>query len=98
MDSEDGKHKTILFYDEPIFAIHCTTRFKWIMKLIFTILFWYTSAGGNGDFEKKRINAHKYVLISRSPVFYAMFCGNMAEKGDIVIEDMEANAFQQMLK
>lgn len=39
------------------------------------------------------------MLISRSPVFYAMFCGDMPEKGDIVIsEDVQPEAFQQMLK
>jgi hypothetical protein len=31
--------------------------------------------------------AHKYVLFSRSPVFQAMFLGEMAEKGDVTIED-----------
>lgn len=43
--------------------------------------------------------AHKYMLISRSPVFDAMFCGPMQEAvdADIKIPDVEANAFSQLL-
>lgn len=46
----------------------------------------------------KLFHAHKYMLVSRSPVFYAMLCGEMAEPGEIVITDVHPEAFQYMLK
>lgn len=37
--------------------------------------------------EEKKIAAHKFVLISKSAVFEAMFCGSLAEKsGNKVIK------------
>lgn len=30
--------------------------------------------------EEKKIAAHKFILISKSAVFEAMFCGSLAEK------------------
>jgi hypothetical protein len=48
---------------------------------------------------KDTVHAHKYVLISRSPVFYAMFCGPMAESGgDVVIPDVDLRAFRSLLR
>lgn len=46
------------------------------------------------------IKAHKYILISRSPVFYAMFCGQLAsESGDTIrINDIDELAFKHMLR
>ena len=45
------------------------------------------------------IPAHQYVLISRSPVFFAMFCGELAEKGkQIRLEDVEVQAFTELLR
>ena len=34
----------------------------------------------------------------RSPVFYAMFHGELAEKGDVTVDDIDPEAFRQMLK
>jgi hypothetical protein len=49
--------------------------------------------------NKDRVRAHKYVLISRSPVFYAMFCGPLAESGgDIVIPDVDSRPFRTLLR
>ncbi len=45
------------------------------------------------------ISAHTYVLISRSPVFYAMFAGPAKdESGTVVIQDMNKECFQEMLR
>lgn len=47
------------------------------------------------------ISAHKYILVSRSPVFFAMFCGQMAEAasdGMIRVPDVEPDAFRHMLE
>lgn len=52
------------------------------------------------------ITAHKYALISRSPVFEAMFCGSMIENNcnvncgaqKIRISDVEPEAFQEALR
>jgi len=43
--------------------------------------------------------AHKYVLATGSSVFFAMFCGPLAETGDeIVVPDVEPDAFLKMLR
>lgn len=49
---------------------------------------------GKGE---KPIQAHRYVLTSRSCVFDAMLCGPLAEKDDIKISDVEADIFSDML-
>ncbi|XP_046581173.1 BTB/POZ domain-containing protein 6-like [Haliotis rubra] len=43
------------------------------------------------------IKAHRYVLISRSCVFHAMFTGDLAEKSDVSVPEMEPNDFKQFL-
>ncbi|XP_021342323.1 BTB/POZ domain-containing protein 6-like [Mizuhopecten yessoensis] len=48
--------------------------------------------------NKYRIPAHKTILISRSPVFYAMFEGNLAEKGEVSILDIEQEVFTMFLR
>ncbi|XP_033726035.1 BTB/POZ domain-containing protein 6-like [Pecten maximus] len=48
--------------------------------------------------EKNRVSAHKLVLLSRSPVFYAMLEGPMAEKGEITIPDITLEAFNLFLR
>ncbi|XP_033725448.1 BTB/POZ domain-containing protein 1-like [Pecten maximus] len=48
--------------------------------------------------ERNRISAHKLVLLSRSPVFYAMLEGPMAEKGEIIIPDISAETFRSFLR
>ncbi len=45
------------------------------------------------------ISAHKYILISRSPVFYAMLSGPARdESGRISIEDINVESFREMLR
>ncbi|XP_033725613.1 BTB/POZ domain-containing protein 2-like isoform X2 [Pecten maximus] len=48
--------------------------------------------------ERNRISAHKLVLLSRSPVFYAMLEGPMADKGEITIPDISADTFKLFLR
>ena len=49
--------------------------------------------------EKTALKAHKYMLVSRSPVFYAMFCGPMAETEDVVsIPDIEPETLKCLLR
>ena len=43
------------------------------------------------------IKSHKFMLASASPVFYSMFEGPMAEKGDVSIPDVEAEVFNDIL-
>ena len=44
------------------------------------------------------VTAHKFVLVSRSPVFFAMFCGPLAESSDVQLKDIEVDAFQELLR
>ena len=47
------------------------------------------------------ISALKTLLLARSPVFYAMFAGELAEKGEnpvIEVNDIEPQAFREMLR
>ncbi|XP_060064952.1 BTB/POZ domain-containing protein 1-like [Ylistrum balloti] len=45
-----------------------------------------------------KIEAHKLILVSRSPVFYAMLEGPMAEKGEITIPDISEDIFKLFLR
>ena len=48
---------------------------------------------------EENISAHKYMLISRSPVFFAMLAGPARDKsGKIHIEDINKNCFMEMLR
>lgn len=51
-----------------------------------------------GDNEAVKISAHKEVLAAMSPVFNAMFNGELKEKGDVKIVDVSAAAFEEFLK
>ncbi|XP_046547323.1 BTB/POZ domain-containing protein 6-like [Haliotis rubra] len=44
------------------------------------------------------VRAHRYVLVSRSCVFHAMFCGLLAGKGEVTITDIEADIFKEFLR
>ena len=45
------------------------------------------------------MSAHKYMLITRSPVFCAMFTGPAKdENSEIKIEDVDKDAFTEMLR
>ena len=48
--------------------------------------------------DKTPIQAHKYMLASSSPVFYSMFDGPVAEKGNVIIPDIEPETFEIILK
>jgi len=55
------------------------------------------SVGVNGDI----VHAHKYMLASRSPVFYAMFYGALGtvhHDGPVRIPDTTVEAFRTMLQ
>ena len=53
-----------------------------------------------GDIEAKQICAHKYVLMSRSPVFNAMLYGSLPMNTDepLKITDVEPEAFTAVLR
>lgn len=58
---------------------------------------------GPRDGHQGLVRAHKYILIARSAVFEAMFCGGMSEsKADanskIPITDVEVEIFQELLR
>ncbi|XP_052800924.1 BTB/POZ domain-containing protein 6-like isoform X2 [Mya arenaria] len=49
--------------------------------------------------ERTIVRAHKMILASRSPVFFAMFCGLLKETSTVVdIPDIKADAFRLFLK
>ena len=50
--------------------------------------------------EIEPIEAHRYMLICRSPVFRAMLIGKLSEPKDapIRVPDIEPEAFKQMLR
>ena len=51
------------------------------------------------DGSEVKVPAHKYPLITGSPVFKAMFCGPMATNtGEIRIEDIGPDAFHEILR
>jgi len=47
--------------------------------------------------DREAVQAHKFILKCRYPVFYVMFQGPISEKGDIVIPDIEKDIFQVFL-
>jgi len=54
---------------------------------------------GDAKKSKMAIPAHKFVLSICSPVFYAMFCGEMAEKSDSIdLPDCEYEGVLEMLR
>lgn len=49
--------------------------------------------------DKERVPAHKYILISRSCVFFTMFCGPLAEtQREITLPDIEPPVFKALLE
>ena len=50
------------------------------------------------DHDKQRIPAHKYVLATSSPVFFAMFYGELCEKKETIeIDECDPDIFLQFL-
>ena len=49
--------------------------------------------------EKKPFKAHKLILAARSPVFYSMFFGPLAQKEEeITLTDIEPEGFRKLLR
>ena len=71
-------------------------KYMWEKKLAADIVF----EVGPSDGQVEQISAHKYVLVSRSPVFEAMFYGALSQntKDTIRITDVEPDAFKEALK
>ena len=62
-----------------------------------SLLVWVSS--NDTKKSKKAIPAHKFVLSICSPVFFAMFCGEMAEKSDTIeLPDCEYEGVLEMLR
>ncbi len=58
-----------------------------------------TFEGSGRSLEGNTLSAHRYVLVSRSPVFYAMLAGPARdESGLINIEDINIDSFRDMLR
>ena len=52
-----------------------------------------------GESKGKYFYAHKYVLATSSPVFYAMFYGDLAEKNSVIhLEDADEESFEVFLR
>ena len=47
---------------------------------------------------RETVRAHKVILVSRSPTFYAQFLGPLAERGTIDIQDIEEDIFRDFLR
>ena len=59
----------------------------------------FTFPSSDGHKEAPFLSAHKYVLMSRSPVFFAMLAGPARdESGWISIEDINVESFREMLR
>ena len=57
----------------------------------------FTLMKNNGEYHK--LSAHRFVLISRSPVFFAMLSGPLAESGqEIRITDISFDIFKHLLR
>jgi hypothetical protein len=71
-------------------------RYMWEKKIATDIEF----EVGTTEEKIEIIQAHRYVLMSRSPVFEAMFHGGLSENtGDRVqVTDVDPNAFCEALK
>ncbi|KAF4517099.1 hypothetical protein B566_EDAN007022 [Ephemera danica] len=53
---------------------------------------------GTTEGERKKMRCHKFILSQGSPVFYAMFNGDLKEKGEVKVEDIEPQHFWKMLE
>ncbi|XP_046547804.1 BTB/POZ domain-containing protein 6-like isoform X1 [Haliotis rubra] len=48
--------------------------------------------------QRETIQAHKFILVSRSSVFHAMFCGSIPETGEVLIPDIQKDNFKTFLR
>jgi len=79
-------------------AIAQRTTFIFNTELLSDVKFVVPASTGESE-SKKVIPAHKFVLAISSPVFYAMFHGQMAEAGDsIELPDCEYESLLEMFR
>ncbi|WAR01932.1 BTBD2-like protein [Mya arenaria] len=48
--------------------------------------------------DEQEVKCHRFMLASRSPVFYTMFCGSLPETGVVQVPDVEASVFRQVVR
>ena len=78
-----------------------TITFLFNNELLSDVSFVIRSSCGENDAKRSKmvIPAHKFVLSIYSPVFYAMFCGEMAEKSNTIdLPDCEYEGMLEMLR
>ncbi|XP_060571389.1 BTB/POZ domain-containing protein 6-like [Ruditapes philippinarum] len=51
-----------------------------------------------GSEKEEKIMAHRFILASRSPVFFTMFCGSLPETNHIPVPDIEPAIFLDLLR
>ncbi|XP_053373261.1 BTB/POZ domain-containing protein 6-like [Mercenaria mercenaria] len=52
-----------------------------------------------GNEKKEEVKAHKFIFANRSPVFYATFCGSLAESSNTIhVPDIEPEIFRALLR
>jgi hypothetical protein len=52
-----------------------------------------------GSAKEEKIMAHRFILASRSPVFFTMFCGSLPETSQTIgVPDIEPAIFRDMLR
>jgi hypothetical protein len=52
-----------------------------------------------GSGKEEKIMAHRFILASRSPVFFTMFCGSLPETNQTVdVLDIEPTIFLDLLR
>ena len=74
------------------------TKFIFITELLSDVKFVVPASSGESE-SMKVIPAHKFVLAISSPVFYAMFYGQMAEtKNSIELPDCDYESLLQMFR
>ncbi len=82
--------------DEWMFtaSLHECNKYMFEEELATDLIFTFPTPDGS----QVQVQAHRYILISRSPVFRAMLCGLMAPKNDVKVEDVNAEAFKEILR
>lgn len=74
-------------------------RYMWDNEISTDVCFEVGPPGG----DTVKFHAHKYMLISRSPVFEAMFSSGMVECRDhpeakVRVEDVDGSIFKEILR
>ena len=76
--------------------IHCDVTFTFQNKNVGNT---FTETETVGTLRPDFVSAHKYVLMSRSPAFYANFTGaNKSATATMNVEDVEKAVFVKMLR